>query len=316
MVQNIVDIMFSFIAQLVSIMPSIQSRLLAQLFRLSGQKKRTRKRAHNPRRKPSGFVPKWIGKTTRFDQNYIDERMVVTLHPQKTSGNTHIIFLHGGGYVLEITSGHWWLITKLIKELNCRITIPQYPLAPESDYQNTHRWLGNTYQSLCHRYPEDQFILIGDSAGGGLALSFAQSLVENRISHQVQKIVLLSPWLDLSQGLSAGSTDKIDDYLLSPDFLDYCASLYSKGGDLNSYLLSPINGRFVKLPPVAVFFGSNELFHPECLHLQKLSQQVKANFQFFEYRGMQHDWLLFPLPETKRAIRQIKTFLAGNPERL
>jgi len=55
-----------------------------------------------------------------------------------------------------------------------------------------------SYDRLTNQYPDDRFIFMGDSAGGGLALAFAQKLLDENAAIQPIKSILFSPWLDLS----------------------------------------------------------------------------------------------------------------------
>lgn len=102
----------------------------------------------------------------------------------------HIVYFHGGGYVFKETYGHKFLIFKLLKMLNIKISFFDYPLAPENDYTKTFEIVERGYFKLLEKYPDDNFIFMGDSAGGGLALAFAMKLKNENIKYSPVKLIL------------------------------------------------------------------------------------------------------------------------------
>lgn len=282
------------------------------VLKISGQKKKVVQLVKKPYRSKRSFVPKHIKNKFQVAVEELNNRIIATLNPEKPSGSKHIVFFHGGGYVFEIMGRHWILIEKLIKKTNCRVSVMNYPLAPEAEYKTTHSWTKEAYNLLIQRFPGDEIILVGDSAGGGLALAFAQTIGENQNIKNPEKMILLSPWLDMSMSNPEIKVKEKSDYLLSKEFLDYCTSIYSKGEDPKNTTLSPIYGPLENLPKTLVFYSSSELFEPDCRLFQKLSDGVEAQITFKLYEGMQHDWLLFPLPESKHALSEISEFLKGD----
>ncbi|MFN4201319.1 MAG: alpha/beta hydrolase [Fervidobacterium gondwanense] len=104
--------------------------------------------------------------------------------------------MHGGAYVGNITKMHWDLVGKLVDKLNALVVVPDYPLAPENTWRETYEFVDKLYGMLLEKYSGKKFVFIGDSAGGGLALGFAQKLRdENR--RLPEHIVLFSPWVDV-----------------------------------------------------------------------------------------------------------------------
>ena len=79
------------------------------------------------------------------------------------------------------------------------IYVPDYPLAPDSNWKDTYTFMDELYCKVQERYADKKIVFMGDSAGGGLALGFAQKLRDNG-KKLPNHIVLFSPWLDLSMG--------------------------------------------------------------------------------------------------------------------
>ncbi len=265
------------------------------------------KRMKSISRAKGDFVPKSVSSKYDTSIQTINDKKVVTLGSNLERTKLHLIFFHGGAYVFEISKQHWDFIIDLTKKLNIKATVIDYPLAPESSYKDTFDMVTKAYEYLCDAYPEDDFIFMGDSAGGGLALALCEKLVSMGINKLPSKLILLSPFLDAS--LSYINKNDTNDCILDFDFLKYCSDLYSRGDDKKQYLLSPIFGNLNGLPDIGVFYGTHELFINDFLKLKELSKTVDANFNFFEYKDMPHDWIVLPIPERDILKNDIKKFI-------
>ena len=235
-------------------------------------------------------------------------KSVVTLQPKSKSSTKHVLYFHGGAYLLEGSVVHWNIIQNIAKKANCTVSYIDYPLAPESTYIDTFDMVQQAYNKLIYDFPDSEFIFMGDSAGGGLALAFAQKLLNEKAAIQPIKLVLFSPWLDMSMENQEIKTIEKFDKILSVVALRKAASLYSGGDDLSNYLLSPIHGNFDGLGEVLVFYGTHEILYPDVLKLKTITANL-GNFHFREFDKMQHDWVLFPIPEAKQAIKIALDFM-------
>lgn len=301
------DLAFAEIAD--QIQPGWQARILSKSLKIIAFKKLIVRTAQKPARSIGLKVPKSMVRRYTVQVKTIAENSLATISPKNPEGKKHLLLFHGGGYIFEGSNSHWKLAEQFLKELGCRVSYLDYPLAPENNFTSTHAWVQEVYEYLMEKYPNDEFSLMGDSAGGGLALAFAQNLVEKKSSRQPTSLVLLSPWLDLSMGNPAALDNAKTDPVLSFDFLHFCALKYAGENEQKNPLCSPIFGSFDHLPKTAVFFSSQELFYADCKDLMKLTENCSSDFSFYEYPGMPHDWLIFPLPESRRAIHEISTFL-------
>jgi len=233
---------------------------------------------------------------------------VLTLKPKVKPNKNHIIFFHGGAYVLQGSYFHFKLIKTIARKANCKVSYIDYPLAPENTYKNTFEMVDQSYKLLIDKYPDDNFILMGDSAGGGLALAFAQKLINDKATKLPVKCVLFSPWVDISMTNPLIKYQQRKDNILPLSGLMHAARKYAGEDDLNNYLLSPIHGMFDDLPPTYIFYGTEELFYPD---IEILKEKIKnlENFKFYKFEGMQHDWVILPIPEAKVAIEEAIKFI-------
>ncbi len=286
-----------------------QTKFTHFLLRLVNAKKLASKKLLNPKRSKLFKFPHRLKKYT-VEQFLVHRRHVVTFASHTTTTNKHIIFLHGGGYTVEVQNSHWWLMEKLVKKTGNKLSFIDYPLAPEHNGQHAHQMLAKAYTELCRKHPNDGFYLLGDSAGGGLCLAFAQTLRDTNSMRQPEKIALLSPWLDLSLSNPAIKELEALDLILSAETLVKCADWFAAGLHVKSPLLSPLYGTMNDLNSVAVFVGTHELFLADCRQLQKKTESSNTSLVYKEYSDMQHDFILFPIKERHHLLNDVLEYLA------
>lgn len=290
--------------------PSLQSRIFTWMLKVINFKKIVEKKAYKQiSRSQKGFVPQSIKRSYLINLQTFYAKGIATFERKEKVTKNHIIFFHGGAYIFEATPNHWRLAEKLVMKSFCRMTLVDYPLAPEHDYKETFKIVSGAYEMLINQYPGDSFILMGDSAGGGLALAFIQKLIKETHKKLPAKMVLLSPWLDITMSNPNIKNLESSDYILTVNMLRNAAIKYSNGDDQDHYLLSPINGELKDIPKTIVFYGTEELFNADCIRFKSMIGSNTQNIIFREYQKMQHDWAVFPIPESNQVVNEICEFI-------
>ncbi len=254
---------------------------------------------------PALFVHKRVQVTEQTFQN----KAVYTLTP-KLGANSRLmlIYLHGGAYVLPCTRPHWKLATDLVTQLDCTLVMPDYPLAPEDSAQNIQQFVNDFVANLSRQNPHKTIVLMGDSAGGGLALACAQGLTTKDLGkpHALAHLMLLSPWINLE----ITPTNAPLDSLLTLEQARHAAQLYAGSQPKNNPLLSPALGSLTDLPPISLWIGTHDLLWPDAVIFQKRLAATNQPHHFFVYPNMGHTWFLFPhLAEAQQALHDIVTTL-------
>ncbi|OCC05685.1 hypothetical protein BA190_06960 [Labrys sp. WJW] len=220
----------------------------------------------------------------------------------------HLIYLHGGAYSFAISFLHWRFLEDLIRRTGCSVTVPFYPLAPENDHRDVLASALAHYTDLCARVAPERVAVMGDSAGGGLALALAQALVA--AGHpQPGQVVLLSPWLDLTMDDPATLAHRPHDPVITPEAARAAARLYAGDLPLDDPGISPLYGEMRGLAPVAIMTGTADLLNPEAHRLVQRLEAAGQPVELLEQAGMVHAWMLLPLPEAIQARRQIGDLL-------
>ncbi len=290
-------------------MISLSAKIITCFLGLINAKKLVENAFKNPSRSNMSFIAKRFKLSNVISEFQIMGKSVVTLQSAYCDNNNHVIFFHGGAYLLEGSSLHFKFIEKIANGANCKISFIDYPLAPESNYKVTIDMVQQSYDQLITTFSDDQFILMGDSSGGGLALAFAQKLVKENTTVLPYKNILFSPWLDISmQNPMIKLLDSVDKILPLKGLIE-AGKKYAGGDEVNNYLLSPINGELNGVGDTIVFFGTHELFNADCKKLEEKAKRCNVNFKFYEYDMMQHVWVLTPIPEADQAIKTAIEFI-------
>jgi len=262
----------------------------------------------HPKRSAKGKMPYFSLKKYRTTELMVMGRLALTISPIDSKTLQHVVYFHGGGYSIEASSGHFQLIKQLIDRANCTVTYVDYPLAPEFSVVDTMDMALETYRLLLSAHPESQFVFMGDSAGGGLALSLSM-LIRDKELKGPEKIILFSPWLDIKLINEQISLYEMRDFVLAAESLRKIGEIYKGDLHVSHYLVSPKYGDLKGLGDIAVFFGSEEIFYPDCRELCDANNARNAKVRAYEYAGMQHDWVILPIPEAYRALDEAVAFM-------
>ena len=289
-------------------MISGSAKITIKVLEILNFKKMVVKSFQKPSRSKKPLIPKHLQKKFRINEFFISGKSVVTIQPHEKVENIHVVYFHGGAYLLEGSSMHWKIVQTIATKANCKVSYIDYPLAPENTYKETFDMVQQSFDKLILLYPEDRFMLMGDSAGGGLSLAFAQKLANDNKKVQPEKNILFSPWLDLTMQNPDIKKQVELDKILPLEALINAGKMYSGGDSPDNYLLSPIHGNLTNVGKTTVFYGTHELFYPDCKLLKEKTNSL-GNFSFHEFPDMQHDWVIFPIPEANEALNLAIEFI-------
>ena len=214
------------------------------------------------------------------------------------------LYLHGGAYVNGFNAHQWHFMDRLARETDCAVVAPAYHLAPFADYARAYRDLSALYRALKEKAPDRRLILMGDSAGGGLALGLAEALAGGG-DPLPERLILFSPWVDVSM-----DNPDIADYIpvepmLHFDLVKVHGQCWAREADTRHWQVSPLFGDMARLPPVTIYCGTRELLYPDILLARDKLAAAGVEVTLRVGQSLNHDWPLMPIPEADRAFREI-----------
>ena len=249
-------------------------------------------------------IPHLYRMKSHVEKNEFSGMEVFYINKKTDKSDKHILYLHGGGYIEQPVIEHWIFLDKMAVGTGATITMPVYPKAPDHQYKETFTLLLSLYKSILADVDNKNVIFMGDSAGGGLALALAQYLLEQELP-QPGKIILLSPWLDITmENKDNEALDSVDPSLGIYGLIQM-GKAWAGDADPHNYMLSPINGSVLGLGEMTLFVGSHEIFLADALKFKALAEAQNVKINYIEYPEMNHVFPLYPIPEAKKAQRQI-----------
>lgn len=299
-------------------MPNLPVPILYLILRLTRRKRRfhsaealaaavRRDRARNDGAPPAELAQRLF--VLRAD---LDGRNCYVLAPRPGAkpGAPIVLYLHGGAYCTAMSKWHWRMLAELVEASGCVVHVPLYPLAPEHTHRDALPMVRQLYGALCTRGGRDGIVLMGDSAGGNLALVLAQCLAEHGLP-QPRDLVLISPWLDLTTRLATTAARYIDDPWLALPGMRAAAAWWSGGDDPAMPWLSPLHGSLAGLGRMTLFIGTRDLLLAECRALRLRAQREGIGLRWIEAPGLPHVWPLLPLARSAAARRCIAEIVRG-----
>lgn len=270
----------------------------------AGMKFLARDRKHGPAR-----PGKWFYKNRAVTESQINGHKIYHIDDGKSGSKQHLFYLHGGAYAFNIMFLHWSMIRRLINAVGASATVPLYPLTPEHDWSNSYPVVLEAFEKAAEKHGAENITIMGDSAGGGFSLGLCQML-RDLGKPLPGKIVLLSPWLDVT------ASDPLQEELEKKDLLLSIAGARNagefwagEGNDPKSFPVSPLFASIDNLPPIAAFSGSHDLLYSDALRLKAKAGRRDIPVELYVAEGMQHVWMLLPIREAKKTFNQIVDFM-------
>jgi acetyl esterase/lipase len=215
----------------------------------------------------------------------------------------YVVAVHGGAYAVQPTLLHWLSYTTMVRATNATVVVPIYPqISQGGNAAAVVPQIAGLISQEIGQYGADKVSVVGDSAGGGLALAAVQWMVSQNMPVP-KSLVLQSPWLDVTMSNPAIAT--IDDPVLNRGELVTDGLAWA--GDLSptNPLVSPVYGSMAGLPPTYVYSGSDDLLSADVLVLQQKAIAAGAPISFILRSGEIHDWALLPILDGGQVQDQI-----------
>jgi acetyl esterase/lipase len=232
------------------------------------------------------------------------------LYPRKKDFKKTILYCHGGAYVSGPSLLHWRMLSHLALTGSYRIFMVNYPKAPEHPYPAGLNAVDEIYDGLVKETDSENIIVMGDSAGGGLALALAMKWRDEGKSLP-GRLVLLSPWLNIAMDNKETEEQAELDNMLALPGLGEAANYYSQGRDLKDPYLSPLFGDLTGLPRTILMIGTLDILLPDCRDFRKKAETAGLDLTYEEWDQMFHVWMLNSpyLPEANEAVSRILEWL-------
>lgn len=254
-----------------------------------------------------GLIPR----AAKISSTRLAGRDCELITPAAGASEQVLFYVHGGGYVACSPRTHRPLTSRLCLALQATTYVPSYRLAPEAPYPGGLDDVHQSYLALLKKGVSPEHItLMGDSAGGGMALALALRL-RDRGEPLPARMALISPWVDLTlQGESLQTKNDLDP-MLSQAWIYAKTPLYLGETPADDPGVSPLFADLKGLPKTLVQVGTNEILLSDSERLKMRADASGWELQLTVWDGMWHDFQMLAdmLPEANAAIEAIAEFV-------
>ncbi len=254
----------------------------------------------------------------------LEEIQIGNISAEKYSLNSEdsksrvMLYLHGGGYFSGSYLSHRRFVSILCEKLHLNAYSINYRLAPEDPYPAglddaffAYKWLLEE-KSI----PAEKVIIMGDSAGGGLALALLHRVGIQNLP-QPKAAICLSPWTDLTLTSETFKTKVEEDVFFNVKNMETSAEAYLQTQSPENPEISPIFADFNGFPPIFLQVGSREMLLDDSLIIAEKMKKQGVSVTVDLWEGMFHAFLIFAAipvigkltPEFRKALKNVKKFV-------
>ena len=233
--------------------------------------------------------------------------------PRYPKSGRVILHLHGGWFNWGTAQAYRHFVGHIAVSADAIAFIPDYRLAPEHEFPAALTDVEACYNGLVERNL-GRIAVVGDSAGGGLALVLLRLLTDRTDADRVGPVgaIALSPVTDLTlTGKTWKTRAAADPYFIESQARELISS-YLNGADPTAPKVSPLYGGLAGLPPVRVHVGDDEVLLDDALRYVERAVDAGVDARLDVWQGMAHGFVsgVGKLAAADQALGEIGAFLA------
>jgi epsilon-lactone hydrolase len=238
---------------------------------------------------------------------------VIMLQPQVGSPGRTVLYFHGGGYVTGSPPDRYLpLAAAVALAANAQVFVVDYRLAPQTPFPGAFDDCLRAYHWLVTYNDSDPrtLALLGDSAGGNLAVAVTAAARDQRLALP-DRIALLSPLADLTFSGASIEQRKHLDPLVTREMLESTSTDYLAGADPRDPRCSAIFADMHGFPSMLIQVGENEILYDDATRIRDAATAAGVKVSFESWRHGIHVWPVFisaGLPESSAAIERLAAF--------
>lgn len=229
------------------------------------------------------------------------------------SSSRWIFYTHGGGWAQGINDSHRSFVAQLSRAAGAIGLLPDYRLTPEhpfpaglNDCVTAYRWL------LSQGVAASQIVIVGESAGGNLALATTLALRESGEALPAA-VIAMSPATDMAMTGETFRTKAFVDPILGSGLAQDAFALYTNHGaiDPRNPLVSPLYADVHGMPPTLLQVGTQEVLLSDSTRMADRLKAAGVETKLEVWPGMLHAFAAGSdfIPEGRLAAKHTIKFI-------
>lgn len=230
--------------------------------------------------------------------------------PTEVRPDRHILYTHGGAYVVGSPKSHIAMCARLAKRAAATITVIDYRLAPEHVYPAAVDDCVAAYRAIISDIDPSLVTIAGDSAGGGATLAMLGAL-KAAGDPMPGAVYVLSPWADLTASGESVVTRAPFDPMFDGTGLPEAAATYAGDTPLDHPGVSPLFADPTGYPPTLIQTGMDEILLSDSTRLAERYEAAGVDVRL----DLRDDlWHVYPvlagyMPEATDALVRAAVFI-------
>lgn len=222
-----------------------------------------------------------------------------------------ILHFHGGGFVTGSRKTVRPMLGAMVKAVGYNILTVEYRLAPEHPYPAAFEDCANAYVAVQTELGAENIVVMGESAGGNLALATVLYAKDNDIPLP-SRVVALAPAVQFDISFPSYLDNRKTDCMVS-NLHTEVQEMYLQSKEasiLHDPYAAPYYGDFAGFPPTLLIASDSEVLRDDSVYLCEKMRKAGTDCTLSLYHRAMHIFEVVPsLPETQKAFREIRRFL-------
>jgi monoterpene epsilon-lactone hydrolase len=225
-----------------------------------------------------------------------------------------IYYIHGGGFTGSSTKERMRFISTLVKRFHFNVFSIDYRLAPEFQQPCALLDCLDGYNYLLESYQSSDIVLVGESAGGNLALALAMRIRDDGLPSPRAIYANSAPtqFTELTESYRRFSLKK--DFIVTTSILANSAGIYFEPEDAKDPFVSPLYGDLKNLPPITLSASQCECLLDDSIMLYGKLKAEGNQATLLTYPDLWHAFIISP--QNRKIVREsypdFERFLKAN----
>ena len=205
-----------------------------------------------------------------------------------------IYYIHGGGFTNSCTKSRMEFISYVVKNFGYNVYSVDYRLAPEFRPPCQINDCTDGYKYLLERYDPQNIIVIGESAGGNLAVVLAIKARDMGLPlpKSVYANSMASQFAEYTDSYRRCSLTT--DFIIGMGILENLTGVYWDEDNVKDPYISPLYADLEGLPPVYLTASSTECLMDDSVMMYEKLKEAGNEADLKLYEGFCHAFIISP----------------------